>query len=96
MIHDESLPDEDMEALLNAPVRFWHCPIPAHRNQRDENGWPKLEVEWRGKIAHCLFPDCGRTSVDTPGHPPKCSCGECSHRRVVASAPYRPGVPDGA
>jgi len=45
-----------------ARVRFWTCPVRAHRERRDENGWPAGTVEWRDGIAHCTAPGCDQTS----------------------------------
>ena len=35
------------------PVQFWMCSDPEH-----------TMVEWRGDVAHCMTPECGRTSAD--------------------------------
>jgi crossover junction endodeoxyribonuclease RusA len=42
--------------LANARVTFWTCSDDAHRRTGC--------VEWRGDVAHCLEPGCGRTSAD--------------------------------
>ncbi|AUI56804.1 hypothetical protein [Amycolatopsis sp. BJA-103] len=42
--------------VANARVSFWMCPDEEHRD--------KGIVEWRGDVAHCLEPGCGRTSAD--------------------------------
>lgn len=49
----EALPSEEEwpAEFLNAKVRFWLCPD--HR---------RGSVEWRGDVAHCLEPGCGKTS----------------------------------
>lgn len=54
--------------FLNAPIRFWRCPINEHRNRRGSKGRPVQEVEWVDGVATCLFPGCGRTSTyeETP------------------------------
>lgn len=41
-------------------ARIWYCPA---RHLR--GGQPhKPIVDWRGDVAYCLYPDCGRTSAD--------------------------------
>lgn len=61
---DEELPPEEQwpEELLNARVRFWMCPV-EHPKRNDDKGWPLPTVEWRGDVAHCLDPGCGKTSA---------------------------------
>ncbi len=46
-----------------ATIMFWICPVDAHR--RPYQG--VQTVEWRGNVAHCTFPGCGRTSTDPRG-----------------------------
>lgn len=51
------------------PVRFWRCPVRAHRG-----GYPeplRVTVEWRDGVAYCTTAECGRSSVDrsTDGSP---------------------------
>ena len=43
--------------LMNAPVRFWSCPVDEHRDRRGV-----VTVEWRQGVAHCTATDCERTS----------------------------------
>jgi hypothetical protein len=40
-------------AFAETQFRFWTCPVEGHTN-----------VEWRGDVAHCMTPECGRTSAD--------------------------------
>ena len=55
------------EEFLNARVQFWMCPVD-HEVRKGTNGFPLQTVEWRGDVAHCLEPGCGKTSADeTPG-----------------------------
>ena len=51
------------EAIGNAPIMFWTCPMPSHRNQPGEL---RVSVQWEGRVAHCTTPGCGRTSADPP------------------------------
>lgn len=44
------------EALLNARVQFWTCPVEHPREPR------RVTVEWDGDVATCT--DCGRTNKD--------------------------------
>lgn len=44
-------------------MRFWVCPENTHRRP----GELVVTVEWRGDVAHCTFPGCGRTSADGRG-----------------------------
>lgn len=53
-----------VEALGNARIQFWACPIPAHEDRKDDKGRLVGTVEWRGDVAYCTAPDCGRTSAD--------------------------------
>lgn len=66
MIHDESLPDDALDALLDQPVRvrFWQCPVEGHRYRTDRDGFPVATVEWDGDVAGCLAHGCGRDSTD--------------------------------
>jgi hypothetical protein len=73
----------DLEAIGNARVRFWQCPVQGHRDRRDSKDWLVVEVEWVDGVATCLFPGCGRTSTD-PVPRGECMCetyddcqGEC-------------------
>ena len=50
------------EVLTSAPVRFWICPIEAHHHDYPEP--PRETVRWIDGVAHCMEPDCGRTSAD--------------------------------
>lgn len=55
-----------LEEFLDTPMRiqFWVCPVPEHRDRRDELGQPLPTVEWRSNVAYCLAARCGRTSAD--------------------------------
>lgn len=44
------------EALLNARVQFWTCPV-----EHPKEPW-RVTVEWDGDVATCT--DCGRTNKD--------------------------------
>jgi hypothetical protein len=44
-------------------ARFWTCPIDGHSEGTWHDGLTQT-VEWRKRIAYCLAPGCGRTSVD--------------------------------
>lgn len=46
--------------LMKAPVRFWCCPVPEHRDRRGV-----VTVEWRGDIACCTEPTCSNTSASS-------------------------------
>lgn len=51
------------EAFADVRCRIWFCPV------RRAHGTPPFgaaTVEWRGDVAHCLHPGCGRTSADGP------------------------------
>lgn len=59
--------DDDLDELLaligDLPIQFWTCPVEGH----SEGTWRTelvQTVEWRGNVAHCLAPNCGRTSAD--------------------------------
>lgn len=60
----EALPSDPLldEAFLNARIRFWTCPV------NHPGPWRLSEVrqtvEWRGDVAHCLEPGCGKTSAE--------------------------------
>lgn len=44
-------------------TQFWTCPIDGH----SDGSWtpdPVVTVRWEGDVAHCLAPDCGRTSTN--------------------------------
>ncbi|GAB7053225.1 hypothetical protein [Catenuloplanes indicus] len=66
------MPDDEFDAMIaeldaaiakaGGRVRFWTCPVRAHRERLDENGWPVVTVEWRNGIAHCTAPRCNQTS----------------------------------
>lgn len=44
-------------------LRFWTCPIRGHSDgSRRTEAAPT--VEWRNGVAHCLAPNCGRTSAN--------------------------------
>jgi hypothetical protein len=87
---------DDNDAFLNARVRFWLCPVKGHRNRQDRNGWPVVEVGWVADAAFCLFPGCGRTSLEP--NRAECTCeeydctgeccgaGQCSCTPAVAAA----------
>jgi hypothetical protein len=64
VIHDESSPHGDLDALLDLPTRFWQCPVEGHRYRTDRDGFPLATVEWDGDVAGCLFRGCGRISTD--------------------------------
>lgn len=49
-----------LEALDGVMVRLWFCPDQAGHNPEGEL---RPTVEWRDGVAHCLEPDCGRTSA---------------------------------
>lgn len=53
---------EDHPEIAAAPIRFWVCPDEQHRHTGI--------VEWRGDIAYCLEPGCGRNSGETKGKRP--------------------------
>lgn len=55
----EEWPDE----LLNARIKFWQCPD-RHPDRKDDKGYPVRSVEWRGDVAYCLEPGCGKTSAE--------------------------------
>lgn len=57
--------EEWPEELLNARIKFWQCPD-RHPDRRDDKGWPTQTVEWRGDVAYCLEPGCGKTSAPEP------------------------------
>lgn len=64
-----AMTDEEFEEFLNTPVRirFWVCPVAEHRDRRDDHGMPVATVEWDGNgTAHCMAPDCDRTSATKP------------------------------
>lgn len=46
--------------LLNAPVQFWLCPVPEHREHSEDR---PVTVEWRDGVAHCTAPGCDKTSA---------------------------------
>lgn len=56
--------DELLEALGDVRFQFWVCPVAGH----SEGDWRTTAlvptVEWVGDVAHCLAPDCTRTSAD--------------------------------
>lgn len=52
------------EELLNARIRFWTCPD--GHSERAPDAPLRQTVEWRGDVAYCLEPGCGRTSADSP------------------------------
>lgn len=56
-------PEDLAEALNNVTFRFWTCPAGCSNRHGDANR-PVQTVEWRGKVAYCLHPGCGRTSAD--------------------------------
>lgn len=58
--------DELMAAIGDAPIRFWMCPVRPHGDRTGDSGWPVVTVEWRGGIARCTAPGCGRTSRPGP------------------------------
>jgi hypothetical protein len=56
--------DEEFEkALEGVSFRIWFCP------DRRGHSWPPDRVvptvEWRGDVAHCLYPDYGLTSTSS-------------------------------
>jgi hypothetical protein len=51
----EKFLDEHPE-FANAPIVFWACPNEAHRD--------KGIVDWRGDVAYCMEPGCGRNSAE--------------------------------
>lgn len=69
-VPEHELGDDDpvsrslMEGLGDVRVRFWACPVRAHRNRNDARGWPVVTVEWEGDVARCTAERCGRTSAD--------------------------------
>lgn len=72
-----------MTTIGDMRVRFWVCPIGEHRERSDDRGGPIVTVEWRGDIAYCTAPECGRTSADeaagdlwTGSTEPARECGE--------------------
>lgn len=54
--------EEWPEELLNARVQFWLCPV--DHETRFHGGFPFQTVEWRGDVAYCLEPGCGKTSAE--------------------------------
>lgn len=64
------------EALASGRVtmQFWCCPI----EHPPTPGKPT--VEWRGDTAHCLYPDCGRTSAAPARERLIRPCAEHAHR----------------
>lgn len=55
--------DNPIVELGQYRIKFWVCSIKAHRIRKDgELDLPT--VEWRGDVAYCLTPGCGRSSVD--------------------------------
>lgn len=48
-------------------VQLWTCPVEGH-----------TKVEWRGDVAHCMTPECGRTSADVVDGEPKPTLRESS------------------
>jgi hypothetical protein len=54
-----------LEAFGHLKVQLWFCPVPGHSDSRtDADGHPAETVHWEGDVAHCTYPDCGRTSAD--------------------------------
>lgn len=91
---EEGLPEE----LLNARIRFWVCPL--GHSERKPDAPLRQTVEWRGDVAHCLEPGCGRTSAETKVKLPVCAdCGhrhrwggECADHNWRDSCPYEAGA----
>lgn len=69
-----------LEAIGNARIRFWACPVEGHSFRHNGDGSPLPTVEWDGDVAYCLARGCGRMS-DDPGRN-ECWCdgdyGDCN------------------
>lgn len=68
----ESCQIDELDGLLNAfgnvRFQFWTCPIREHSERGAfGTGSPVVTVEWRGDVAYCTAPGCGRTSRDAAG-----------------------------
>jgi hypothetical protein len=63
------IPTDPFEAIRNAPVVMWTCPVPTHDRRTNDKGQQMATVEWRGegkeRVAHCLFDGCEMTSAVT-------------------------------
>lgn len=59
--------DPAWRRLMDTAVRFWVCPVEEHRRRVDDRGGPAVTVEWRGDVACCSAPGCGRSSTDGRG-----------------------------
>lgn len=82
--------EELAEALGNARLRFWVCPLVEHRRRNNASDMPVVTVEWRGNITHCTAPGCGRSSTGREKSPRQSRSGigaRRSRRRWVAAGP---------
>jgi hypothetical protein len=65
----------EFAAILDAPIRFWRCPVRGHSDRTRSDGRPLVTVEWVDGVAECTIPGCHRTSTD-PVPRGYCSCEE--------------------
>lgn len=64
-----AVPEESwMEAIGNARVRFWVCPVREHGDRRDGRGWSVVTVDWRDGVAYCTAPGCDHSSAEVAGN----------------------------
>ncbi len=64
ILPDPAFTDEVFAAIGKMRCQFWVCQVEGHSEGAWSDAGLVQTVEWRGDLAYCLAPGCGRTSAD--------------------------------